>query len=116
MKSGQICAAFFVSVRLDFPSVGYYTSQQENSRQRAKFRPIPRISKNFRTFAPTKTQTEMDRSTRISEFIYQLGKSQIEKNAPTEEEARIIINTIDEYDLNPWPTVWWLIARRITKR
>lgn len=58
----------------------------------------------------------MDRSTRISEFIYQLGKSQIEKNAPTEEEARIIINTIDEYNLNPWPTVWWLIARRITKR
>ena len=53
MKSGQICAAFFVSVRLDFHSVDYYTSQQENDRQRAKFRPIPRISKKLRTFAPT---------------------------------------------------------------
>lgn len=116
MKSGQICAAFFVSVRLDFHSVDYHTSKQENDRQRAKFRPIPRISKNFRTFAPTKHTTEMNRSTQISEFIYKLGKAQIEKNAPTEEEARIIINTIEEYSLNPWPTVWWLIARRITKR
>lgn len=116
MKSGQIRAAFFASVRLDFHSVDYYTSQQENSRQWAKFRPIPRISKNFRTFAPTKTNTTMPNSTRISEFIYRIGKAQIEKVAPTEQEARIIIHTIEEYDLNPWPTVWWLIARRITKR
>jgi hypothetical protein len=53
MKSGQIRAAFFVPVRLDFPFMDYYTSQQENDRQRAKFRPIPPILKNFRTFAPT---------------------------------------------------------------
>lgn len=53
MKSGQIRAAFFVPVRLDFHSVDYHTSQQENSRQRAKFRPIPTISKKLRTFAPT---------------------------------------------------------------
>jgi hypothetical protein len=53
MKSGQIRAAFFVSVCLDFHSADYYTSRQENSHQRAKYRAIPRISKNFRTFAPT---------------------------------------------------------------
>lgn len=41
------------------------------------------------------------------------GKSLISRLAETEDEGRIITTAIEEYEENPWPTVWWMIARRI---
>ena len=52
----------------------------------------------------------------IRAHLHSAGIAAIRHLTKDYNESQIIISTLDEYDENPWPTVWWLIARRITKR
>lgn len=40
----------------------------------------------------------------------------IRRHAISEYEADNILQMIEEYNLNPWPTIWWMITRRIFDR
>lgn len=42
--------------------------------------------------------------------LYSAGIAAIRHLTKDYNESQIIISTLDEYDENPWPTVWWLIA------